>query len=49
MAERALSNAKVKPQPIWNSLPLEYLTDDSGEVRALKLRDTVTGARVSWK
>lgn len=42
MAERALANPKVKP--IWNSAPIEYLTDESGEVRALKLRDTVTGA-----
>jgi thioredoxin reductase (NADPH) len=42
MAERAFGNPKVKM--VWNSLPIEYLTDEKGEVRALKLRDTVTGA-----
>ena len=42
MADRALENPKVKP--IWNSVPIEYLTDESGEVRGVKLRDTVTGA-----
>ncbi len=42
MADRALANPKV--EPIWNSVPTEYLTDDSGHMRAVKLRDTVTGA-----
>jgi thioredoxin reductase (NADPH) len=41
MADRALSNPKVKP--VWNAQPLEYLTDAEGEMRALKIRDTVTG------
>jgi thioredoxin reductase (NADPH) len=42
MADRALANPKV--EPIWNSLPSAYLTDESGEVRAITLRDTQTGA-----
>ncbi len=42
MADRALSNPKV--EMIWNSVPVEYLTDDTGEMRAVKLRDTVNGA-----
>jgi len=42
MADRALENPRVKP--IWNSVPIEYLTDEAGEVRGVKLRDTVTGA-----
>ncbi len=41
MADRALANPKVKP--VWNSVPVEYLTDESGEVRAVRLRDTATG------
>jgi thioredoxin reductase (NADPH) len=42
MADRALANSKI--EPVWNSAPTEYLTDDTGEVRGLKLRDTQTGA-----
>ena len=42
MAERALANPKV--EPIWNSAPVEYLADEHGEMRAVRLRDTVTGA-----
>ena len=41
MADRALANPKV--EPVWNTAPLEYLTDADGEMRALKIRDTVTG------
>jgi thioredoxin reductase (NADPH) len=37
MADRALSNPKVVP--IWNSEPLEYLTDENGEVRGIKLKN----------
>jgi len=40
MADRALSNEKI--EPIWNSLISEYLTDDSGEMRAVKLVNRVT-------
>ena len=42
MADRALSNAKI--EPVWNSAPTEYLADETGEMRALKIRDTKTGA-----
>ncbi len=42
MAARALSNPKV--EPVWNSVPTEYLTDESGEVRAVRLKNTATGA-----
>ncbi len=42
MADRALGHPKV--ELIWNSVPFEYLTDEAKEVRAVKLRDTVTGA-----
>ncbi|HEX8309988.1 MAG TPA: thioredoxin-disulfide reductase [Chthoniobacteraceae bacterium] len=41
MAERVLANPKV--EPVWNSAPIEYLTDETGEMRGLKLQDTVTG------
>lgn len=40
MADRALSNPKV--EPIWNTIPLEYLTDEKGEVRALKIRNVTS-------
>lgn len=42
MADRALSNPKV--EPVWNSIPTEYLTDAEGEMRGVKLRDTAGGA-----
>src|ERR1700742_2962959 len=42
MAARAFANPKV--EPIWNSVPIEYLTDEAGEVRGVRLRDTATGA-----
>ncbi|HEY2573048.1 MAG TPA: FAD-dependent oxidoreductase, partial [Verrucomicrobiaceae bacterium] len=41
MAERALANPKIKP--VWNSTVAEYLTDDKGEVRAVTLKNLVTG------
>jgi thioredoxin reductase (NADPH) len=41
MAERALNNPKI--EPVWNSTIAEYLTDDTGEVRAAKLRNLATG------
>jgi thioredoxin reductase (NADPH) len=41
MADRALANPKI--EPIWNSAPVEYLTDEQGEMRAIKLRDLVGG------
>ncbi len=42
MAERALSNPKI--EPVWNTAPVEYLADETGEMRALKIRDVVGGA-----
>ncbi|MEP6672404.1 MAG: thioredoxin-disulfide reductase [Chthoniobacter sp.] len=42
MADRALGNPKI--QPVWNTVPLEYLSDAEGEMRALKVRDTNSGA-----
>jgi thioredoxin reductase (NADPH) len=42
MADRALANAKI--EPIWNTVPTAYLTDDQGEMRGVKLRDAQTGA-----
>lgn len=41
MAERALANPKI--EPVWNSTIAEYLTDDKGEMRAVKLKNTVDG------
>ena len=41
MADRALSNPKV--EPLWNTIPTEYLTDAEGEMRGVKLRDAKTG------
>ncbi len=41
MADRALTNEKV--EPIWNTLPLEYLTDAEGEMRGIRLRNLETG------
>jgi thioredoxin reductase (NADPH) len=42
MADRALANPKI--EPVWNSVITEYLTDEAGEMRAVKLQDLVTGA-----
>ncbi|MCH7225593.1 thioredoxin-disulfide reductase [Haloferula sp. A504] len=39
MAERALANDKI--EPVWNSVVTDYLTDDEGEMRAVKLKSTV--------
>src|SRR5712671_4955390 len=41
MADRALANPKI--EPIWNTAPVEYLTDAEGEMRALQVRDVNTG------
>jgi thioredoxin reductase (NADPH) len=37
MAERALANEKI--EPVWDTAVTEYLTDDSGEVRAVKTKN----------
>lgn len=42
MAQRALENPKV--EPVWNSVITEYLTDEKGEMRGVKLRNLVTEA-----
>jgi thioredoxin reductase (NADPH) len=41
MADRALANEKI--EPVWNSTVIDYLTDDAGEMRAVKLKSTVDG------
>ncbi len=41
MADRVLSQEKV--EPIWNTVVTEYLTDEAGEVRGVKLRNVKTG------
>lgn len=42
MAERALANEKI--EPVWNSTVSQYLTDESGEMRAVMLQSTVDGS-----
>jgi thioredoxin reductase (NADPH) len=42
MADRALANPKVTP--IWNAAVVAFLTDTAGEVRGVRLRDTVAGS-----
>ncbi len=42
MADRMLANPKI--EPIWDTVVTEYLTDDAGEVRAVKLKNVKTGA-----
>ncbi|MEP4079171.1 thioredoxin-disulfide reductase [Haloferula sp.] len=42
MADRALANEKI--EPVWNSTVTDYLTDDAGEMRAVKLKSTVDGS-----
>jgi thioredoxin reductase (NADPH) len=41
MADRALSHKKI--EPVWNTVLTRYLTDDSGEMRAVGLRNVQTG------
>lgn len=41
MADRVLSNDKI--EPIWNSRVTEYLTDDEGHMRAVKIHNTASG------
>jgi thioredoxin reductase (NADPH) len=42
MADRILANPKI--EPIWNSAITEYLTDESGEMRGVLLKNLQTGA-----
>jgi thioredoxin reductase (NADPH) len=41
MADRALGNAKI--EPVWDSTVSEYLTDESGEMRAVTLKHLKSG------
>lgn len=41
MADRALANPKV--EPVWNSEVKEYLTDEKGDVRAIRVFNSVRG------
>ncbi len=41
MAARALANEKI--EPVWNSQVTEYLLDDNGRIRGVKLESTVDG------
>lgn len=41
MADRALENPKI--EPVWNSAVTAYLTDEASEVRAVALKNLVTG------
>lgn len=42
MADRALANPKI--EPVWNSTVSEYLTDEKGEMRAVKLKNLIDGS-----
>jgi thioredoxin reductase (NADPH) len=42
MADRVLANPKI--EPVWNSTVSEYLTDDKGEMRAVKLKNIIDGS-----
>lgn len=42
MAERALANPKI--EPVWNSGVEEYLTNEKGEMRAVKLKNLLDGS-----
>lgn len=42
MADRMLANPKI--EPIWDSVVTHYLTDDSGEVRGVKVKNVKSGA-----
>ena len=41
MADRVLENPKI--EPVWNSGVTEYLTNEKGEMRAVKLKNLVDG------
>lgn len=41
MADRVLANEKI--EPVWDTGVTEYLTDDKGEVRAVKTKNLKTG------
>jgi thioredoxin reductase (NADPH) len=41
MADRAMNHPKI--EMVWNSAPVEYLTDAEGEMRGIKVHNSVTG------
>jgi thioredoxin reductase (NADPH) len=41
MAQRALSNNKI--EPVWNTVPVRYITDNEGEVCGLVVRNVKSG------
>lgn len=41
MADRAITNPKI--EMVWNTVLTDYLTDEQGEVRAVKLKNVKTG------
>lgn len=41
MADRTLANEKI--EPVWNAGVSEYLTDDAGKMRAVKVKNTQSG------
>ena len=40
MQERVFANKKI--EPIWNTVVTEYISDEKGEMRAVRLRDVKT-------
>jgi thioredoxin reductase (NADPH) len=42
MADRMLANPKI--EPVWDTVVTEYLTDDTGEMRAVRLKNVKTDA-----
>jgi len=42
MADRTLANPKI--EPVWNSEVREYCTDESGDMRSIRVVDRITGA-----
>ena len=42
MADRMLANPKI--EPVWDTVVTEYLTDDTGEMRAVRLKNVETDA-----
>ena len=42
MADRLLANPKI--EPIWDTVITEYLTDDAGQMRAVRLKNVKTDA-----
>lgn len=41
MADRTLADPKI--EMVWNAAPVQYLSDEEGEMRAIEVKDTVTG------